>query len=170
MKRLARVGSALALGGVIAIGCTTPPPAPDPGSAARAVAVADSTWSAAAESRDLEGSAGMIAEDGIMFPPGQPPVIGRAAAREFMRQSFAIPGFRASWVTDTVVVAASGELAYTMGRSRYIVPDTTGGLDTLYAKALGVWRRDPDGKWRAVADIWNEAPQGARIVPVAAAR
>jgi uncharacterized protein (TIGR02246 family) len=169
MKRLTLAGSALALGGVIAAGCTTPP-APDTGGAARAVAVADSAWSAAAESRDLEASAAALADDGIMFPPGQPPVVGRAAAREFMRQSFAIPGFSASWVTDTVVVAGSGDLAYTMGRSRYIVPDTTGGLDTLYAKAVGIWRRDADGKWRAVADIWNESPQGPRVVPVAAAR
>ena len=108
----------------------------------------------------------MIAEDGIMFPPDLPPMIGRTAAREYMRQGFAIPGFNISWETDTVVVAASGDFAYTINRSREIETDSTGRVDTTTSKAVAVWRRDADGKWRAVADIWNAMPDGERIVPV----
>jgi uncharacterized protein (TIGR02246 family) len=138
----------------------------DLAAAAREVAAADSAWSAAASSRNLEASADMIAEDGIMFPPDLPPMIGRAAAREYMRQGFAIPGFNISWVTDTVVVAASGDFAYTINRSLEIMTDSTGRVDTTTSKAVAVWRRDGDGKWRAVADIWNAMPRGERIVPV----
>ena len=137
----------------------------DLAAAAREVAAADSAWSAAASSRNLDASADMIAEDGIMFPPDLPPMVGRPAAREFMRQGFAIPGFNISWVTDTVVVAASGDFAYTINRSREIETDSTGRVDTTTSKAVAVWRRDADGKWRAVADIWNAMPRGERIVP-----
>ena len=154
--------------GVAMIGaCNAPEPEPvDLASAAREVAAADSAWSAAASSRNLDASADMIAGDGIMFPPGMPPMIGRAAAREYMRQGFAIPGFSISWVTDTVVVAASGDFAYTINRALQIEADSTGRIDTTYSKAVAVWRRDEDGRWRAVADIWNDGPQGERIVPV----
>ena len=139
----------------------------DLAAAGREVAAADSAWSAAASSRNLDASADMIAGDGIMFPPGMPPLIGRSAAREYMRQGFELPGFHISWVTDTVVVAAAGDFAYTINRALQIVPDSTGRIDTTYAKAVAVWRKDADGRWRAVADIWNDGPQGERIVPVA---
>jgi uncharacterized protein (TIGR02246 family) len=142
-------------------------PTADPAGAQAAIAAADSAWAAAAAARDLEASVGALAVDGIMFPPGQPPVIGRAAARAFMQHAFATPGFSVSWTTDTVIVAPDGQLAYTLGRSRYTFPDAAGGLDTLHAKAVGVWRREADGQWRAVADIWNEAPPLPRIVPTA---
>jgi ketosteroid isomerase-like protein len=145
------------------------PASPDPAAAVVAVRAADSAWSAAAGAGDLEASAGAVAADGIMFPPGAPPVIGRAAARRFMQESMAIPGFSASWETDTVVVAASGDLAYAIGRSRYTFPDSAGGLDTMYAKAVSVWRLESDGEWRAVLDIWNEAPALPPILPAPSA-
>ena len=135
----------LSVAAVVA-GCTRPAPeAPDLTVAARAIAAADSAWSAAAASGNLEASAEVVAEDGIMFPPDAPPIIGRAAVREFMRQSLAVPGFSARWLTDTVIVAGSGDLAYAFGRSRYTFPDSAGAVDTVYAKAVVVWRRDPAG-------------------------
>ncbi|MEO6444006.1 MAG: hypothetical protein ABIP66_02435 [Gemmatimonadaceae bacterium] len=54
-------------------------------------------------------------------------------------------------------------------RSRYTFPDSTGAVDTRHAKAPGVRRREPDGRWGAVADIWNEAPELPRIVAKASA-
>jgi uncharacterized protein (TIGR02246 family) len=174
MTRRAIASLLLGMGGVLTGACSMPEPesagATATAGAAREVAAADSAWSAAAASRNLEASVGTMAEDGIMFPPGQPPVIGRAAVRAFMQEGFAMPGFSASWVTDTVVVASSGDLAYSIGRSRYTFPDSTGGIDTMHAKGVAVWRREADGQWRAVADIWNESPELPRIVPAAAAR
>lgn len=130
-----------------------------PEDAAAAVLAADSAWAAAAAAGQLEASVAAVAADGIMFPPGAPPVIGRTAVRQFMQEAMAIPGFGVTWQSDTVVVAESGELAYAIARSRYTFPDSAGGMDTMYAKAVSVWRRDPDGIWRAVVDIWNEAPR-----------
>jgi uncharacterized protein (TIGR02246 family) len=147
------------------------PPAADGGAASQAVRRADSVFAAAAAAHDLEGSVASLTADAVMFPPDQPPVSGRAAIREYMRQSFATPHFSVSWTTDTVVVAAGGDLAYSFARSRYTFPGRSGAagaVDTAYGKGLNVWRRDADGQWRAVADIWNGAPVMAPIRPVAA--
>jgi len=150
------------------------PPAPadtraaTPADARAAVMAADQTWAAAASRGDVDAAADALAPDGIMFPPGAPPVVGREAARAHMRQALAIPGFSITWQTDTVVVAESGELAYAIGRSRYTFPDSAGGIDTVHAKAVSVWRLEPDGKWRAVLDIWNESPALPPILPTAA--
>jgi ketosteroid isomerase-like protein len=104
-----------------------------------------------------------------MFPPDQPPVVGRAAIREYIRQAFATPHFSVSWTTDTVVVAASGDMAYSFSRSRYTFPGRSGArgaVDTVYGKGMNVWRREADGRWRAAADIWNGAPVLPPIHPV----
>ena len=137
------------------------------------ILAADSSFAAAAAAHDLEGSVGSLSADAIMFPPDQPPLVGREAIREYMRESFATPGFSITWTTDTVVASASGDIAYSFARSRYTFPARSGkagAIDTAYGKGVSVWRRDPDGRWRTVADIWNGAPALPPIRPLASAR
>ena len=163
--------------GFLLAGCRSaddgaPPPA---GSAdVRAmIRAADSSFAAAATTHDLEGSVSSLSADAIMLPPDQPPIVGRAAIREYMRESFATPGFSVSWTTDTVVASASGDLAYSFARSRYTFPSRTGkpgAIDTAYGKGVSVWRREADGQWRTVADIWNGAPTLPAIRPGASAQ
>jgi uncharacterized protein (TIGR02246 family) len=140
---------------------------PDLTAERRAVAEADSAWAAASAAGEAERSISFLADDAIMFPPGQPPVIGKAAIREFVRSSLAVPGFSVSWVSDVVRVATSGDIAYTFGRSRYTFPGSTGAIQTMNAKGVAIWRKEADGQWRCVADIWNEAPELPPISPPA---
>ena len=100
-----------------------------------------------------------MAEDGVMFPPDHAPVVGRTAIREYMAGAFATPGFSVQWVTGETRVAASGDLAYSFERSTYTIPDSGGTARTVHAKGVTVWRREADGRWRCVADIWNSAPE-----------
>jgi uncharacterized protein (TIGR02246 family) len=139
------------------LGCSRS--APDLEQARRAVAAADSAWVAAVSARDLEASVNAMAEDGTMFPPDQAPVVGRTAIREYMAAAFATPGFSVQWETDETRVASSGDLAYSFSRSRYTFPDSNGTIQTVHAKGVAVWRRETDGSWRCVADIWNGAPE-----------
>jgi uncharacterized protein (TIGR02246 family) len=164
--------------GVTLLGCQSPEtataraaPAADLAAARQAVRSADSAFAAAAAAHDLEGSVASLAADGMMLPPDQPPVIGRAAVREYMRQSFATPHFSVTWTTDTVIVAASGDMAYSFARSRYTFPGHSGkpgAVDTAYGKGVSVWRREADGRWRATVDIWNAAPTLPAILPAGA--
>ena len=147
------------------------PPVADLAAAARAVRSADSAYAAAAAARDLERSVADLTRDGIMFVPGHAPVIGRAAVREHMRQAFATPHFSVTWTTDTVVVAASGDMAYSFARSRFTFPGHSGApgaVDTAYGKGVRLWRREADGHWRQTADIWNGAPTLPPILPAGA--
>lgn len=143
--------------GSILLGCATS--APDLERARREVASADSAWAAAAAARDLEASVNAMADDGIMFPPDQAPIVGRVAIKEYMAVAFATPGFSVHWAPGEIKVASSGDMAYSFGRSRYTVPDSSGTIRTIHAKGVTVWRREADGRWRCVADIWNSAPE-----------
>jgi uncharacterized protein (TIGR02246 family) len=139
------------------LGCASS--TPDLEQARRAVVAADSAWAAAAAARDLEPSVDAMADDGIMFPPDQAPVVGRTAIKEYMAAAFATPGFSVQWVTGETRVASNGDLAYSFDRSRYTVPDSSGTIRTIHAKGVTVWRREADGRWRCVADIWNSTPE-----------
>ena len=152
---LVRTGMITLCAGFTVLGCATR--AVDLVKARRAVAAADSAWAAAAAAHDLEASVNAMAEDGIMFPPDQAPVVGRAAIRKYMAAAFATPGFSVQWATGEVRVSTSGDLAYSLDRSRYTVPDSSGTIRTFPAKGVAVWRREADGNWRCVADIWNGA-------------
>jgi len=44
---------------------------------------------AATSARDLEGLTGMWHEDAVLLPPGQAPVVGRAAFEKFVMRNFA---------------------------------------------------------------------------------
>jgi uncharacterized protein (TIGR02246 family) len=165
---------ALVILGATLVACETgsdrAAPRADGANAQASIRAADSAFAAAAAAHDLEGSAGSLSADAIMFAPEQPPLVGRAAIREYMRESFATPGFSVSWTTDTIVVAASNDMAYSFARSRYTFPGHSGkpgAIDTAYGKGLSIWRREADGRWRTVADIWNGAPTLPPIRPTA---
>lgn len=151
------VGGMSGLAVIASVSCVVPPVDLEP--ARRAIAQADRAWAAAAASRDLEASVSAMAEDGVMYPPDQPPVIGREAIRKYMASAFATPGFSVTWTTGEIRVAAGGDLAYSDARSRYTVADAAGTIRTIHAKGIAIWRRGSDGTWRCVADIWNSAPE-----------
>ena len=96
------------------------------------------------------------AEDGTVLPPGSPPVVGKAAIREFVTKSFQTPGFSISWDTTTVVVSRSNDIAYTTGTNRVSFRDPDAKQVIVEGKAVAVWRRGNDGAWKCVVDIWND--------------
>ena len=97
--------------------------------------------------------AAFYAEDAEVFPPNHPPVSGRAAIREFWKGMIST-GVRLS-VLDTKKIEESGELAYGSGAYELTLPAPGGGTVTDTGKYIVVYRRQADGSWRAIADIFN---------------
>ena len=56
------------------------------------------------------------------------------------------------WQPTFAAVSASGDLAYTLGTYRLETRDDDGRVGAATGEYLTVWRRDGDGRWRAVAD------------------
>lgn len=119
----------------------------------------DREWSRmAADSRDVEQIVAFWTDDAEVVPPGAPLVRGKAAIREFVTQSLAIPGFRISWRPDHASVSTDGTLGYTTGVNSVTVPGSDGRLTTIEGRYTTVWRRGVDGSWKCVIDIWNSGP------------
>jgi ketosteroid isomerase-like protein len=107
---------------------------------------------------DLERTLSFWSADAIVMPPGQPAVVGKAAIREFLQQTSAIPGFSITWVPEQATVANDADLGFMVERNRVTFADATGAIREQFGKAVTVWRKDSMGTWKCVVDTWNENP------------
>lgn len=153
-----RVLSVLALTSLIA-GCAGDSKAPlDLETERAALMQASRDWAQAAQEQDTERLLSFWTEDAIVMPPDQPAVIGKPAIREYVAAAGAIPGFTISWEPERATISESGDMGYLIEHNRVTMNDAAGAPQTQYGKVVTVWRKDADGAWKCVVDVWNNNP------------
>ena len=115
-------------------------------------------WSDAASSGDLDRIVSYWGEEATVMMAGLPTFRGKSAIRGYIAESLKIPGFKISWEPLEAHVSASGDMGYIVERSQVTVPDSTGKLITSHSRAVTVWRKGADGRWRNMVDISNADP------------
>jgi ketosteroid isomerase-like protein len=124
-----------------------------------AIMKADSTWSAlAAELKDVDKTVSYWSDDAVLIPPGQPVVKGKEALRKFVEDSKNIPGFSISWRSSDIHFSPDGKLAYMYGENLMSMNDSTGNKISIPGRGYTVWRKEADGNWKCVVDMWNSPP------------
>ena len=121
----------------------------------RAIRETDIEFSKAGAAKDLERAVAFYAEDAALLEPNAPIVMGKEAIRTAWSQLIAKPGFAISWQPTKVEVSRGGDLGYTMGTYELTTHDPTGKPETDRGKYVTVWKKQPDGSWKAAADIFN---------------
>jgi len=116
-------------------------------------------WAQAAATGDAERIASYWADDAVVMPPDQAAIVGKAAILEFVRASLAMPGFSVTWEPEQASIAGSGDVGYLIERNQFTLQDDSGTLLTLHGKSATVWRKDANGAWKCVVDIWNDNPR-----------
>jgi len=116
---------------------------------------ADAEWLKAFEAKDVEGMLSFYAEDAAVFPPKAPIVSGREAIRKMLEELTANPGFELTWESVKVEIAESCDLAWVQATMVFRMQDSEGNLQEDRGKAVLVWKKQPDGSWKVVADIFN---------------
>jgi ketosteroid isomerase-like protein len=131
------------------------PEGPDPSKALADLQRADSMIQAAIAARDAERTASFYAENAVLMPVAEPAVEGRVAILEEWRHVFGIPGFanRATLVAAEPSVA--GDLGYTRGTYESPMSGPDGQPLLERGKWVSVWKRQDDGQWRIIVDIFN---------------
>lgn len=118
----------------------------------------DREWAAAATRGEVEGILVFWTEDATVVPPSAPVIHGKAAIRDYVLRSLAIPGFKIQWHPESAAISADGTLGYTTGENAVTVPSSEGKFITIAGRYTTVWRRDRAGDWKCVIDIWNSGP------------
>jgi len=126
-----------------------------------AILSADTAWLAAAQAKNIDSTLSFWTADARVISPGQPVLVGHEAIRGMLKDGFATPGFSVTWHTTDVVVAPSGDVAYSFGTNAFTVPNVQGGLDTLRGQGVVIWRKGRDGRWRSAVDTWTPLPSVA---------
>ena len=110
-------------------------------------------WNAVV-AKDVDTFISICAEEDIMFPPNAPMARGKQAVRGYMSQMFATPGFAVSrQPPGQVEVSRAADLGYTWDTLEVTVSDAKGNPVTQRGKHVVVWKKQPDGTWKIVADI-----------------
>lgn len=123
----------------------------------------DAEWaSLAAANQDVDKIISYWSADAVVIPPGQPAIEGKAALKDFVTATQKIPGFRIHWVSDRVSFSPDGKFAYMHGRNETTLNGPDGKPMTIPGRGITVWRKEADGQWRCVIDIWNEPPSPAK--------
>ena len=114
----------------------------------------EAQWSRTAAANDLEGSVSYYSDDASILPPNAPIASGKQAIRAVWASVLG-PGVSVSWQVSKLEVSRSGDLAYVMGVYQFARKDPQGQLVTDHGKTVEVWKKQADGKWKTVADIFN---------------
>src|SRR5712691_3916322 len=118
---------------------------------------------------DIDSVAAIFAEDAVQMPPNSPPLVGRAAIRQFWRQ--AVEWGKWEFTLQAVDVSVSGPMA--VERGKYALKFSAGpaappGMNSFvdHGSYLVHWRHEPDGRWRAVSDApVSEVPLASGMNP-----
>ena len=103
----------------------------------------------AVRAKDWDAVSALYADDGMLMPPNQPTVTGRAAIHDWLANFPPIVSFD----LRTEEVTGMGDLAYVRGRWTYVL--ALEGSPSDSGRFLEIHRLQPDGTWRITRDIFN---------------
>jgi uncharacterized protein (TIGR02246 family) len=126
----------------------------------------DAQWSAAAGAKDLDKTVSYYSAEAIVMPPNASAATTKEAIRSAWKEMLTSPGAAISWKTTKVEVAKSGDLAYVSGTYEETMTDASGKPVKDHGKYVEIFKKQADGTWKVVADIWNsDLPASAPAAP-----
>jgi uncharacterized protein (TIGR02246 family) len=125
-----------------------------------AVRAVDAEWARAATAGDAKAVTAVYASDATLLPPNEAEVKGEAVGKY---NADMLRTYPAKMELSTATVEGRGDLAYAVGTWR-ATPTAKKGAKALppeEGKYLEVLKKQADGSWKIVYDMWNSnAPAG----------
>jgi ketosteroid isomerase-like protein len=131
---------------------------------------ADAQYAQAAGSMNVDAWLGLYAPNATLYAPNMAPITGTEAIRAFGTQMSSAAGFSAVFHPTAVEVGSGGDIGYTL--SHYVV--TMNGPDGKPVTEKGpdfhLWKKQADGSWKIVLDLWNSEDPLPAPAPAPAGR
>ena len=164
MKNSLYVANAIIL---IATGCNQAADTRD--ADVKALRDTEAQWNQDYASKDAGKVVAHYADDAILMGPGMAASSGRDAINNTIKQMLSDPALSLKFQASKVEVAKSGDVGYTQGSYTMAMTDPyTKQLINDHGSYVTTYRKQPDGTWKAVADIaTSEVPPPAPPPPSA---
>lgn len=117
-----------------------------------AIAQSARAFSAAYVREDIDELVSYYTENGVAISNARPPIVGRAALRDYWQVGEGVDVLRHRSVSDELVI--EGDLAYDRGTFDGAT-SRDGNVVEFGGNYLIVWRRGADGTWRMAQDMWS---------------
>ncbi len=124
-----------------------------------ALLATDGALERAYAAKNVNAALGFFAPSASVLGAGVPTSTGRAAIRKSLAAAFGVSDLSISWHADKAGVSGSGDLGYTSGKNRVSFGSKSKTLPII-GKYVTVWKRQPDGTWKVILDIYNDDAPG----------
>lgn len=109
-------------------------------------------WQKYVADKDAKGFTAYFTPNAIAFSPGAPVAVGYDQILKANAEYFASPGLKLSWVTTSVEVSESGDMAVERGHFTETMDDKSGKPVTRKGKFATTWVKTSGGSWKALTD------------------
>jgi ketosteroid isomerase-like protein len=127
----------------------------------------DAQWAKSAAAKDVDATVGYYADDASLLAPNAPIASDKASIRAAWSALLG-PDTSLNWQASKVEVARSSDLAYVQGVYQFSTKDAHGKPEMDRGKFVEVWKKQADGNWKVVEDIFNTDLPAQKAEPVAA--
>lgn len=114
----------------------------------------ETQWNQDFVSKDAEKLLAHYADDAVLMGSGMPSSSGKDAIRKTLKDMVADPALSLKFQSSKVEVAKGGDVAYTQGSYTMTMTDPNSKqVINDHGSYVTTYRKQPDGSWKAVADI-----------------
>ena len=142
----------------LSFGCAPQQPATPPDNRAAdeaAIRKADTDWSNAAQTKQVDAWVAFYTDDATVLPPNEPMAMGKDPIRKSIGELLGMPALNLKWQPTKVEVSRSGDIGYSFGTYEMTANDPQGKPITDRGKYVEVWKKQADGSWKCAVDTYN---------------
>ena len=123
-----------------------------------ALRAAADAYHQAASTKDVQSVVSHYADDAMMVPPNAARVEGIEGVRNYRFGFIETPGVELRFELTRVEVSSGGDMGWTLALAdvTFDRPDGQPGSDSV--RDFHVWKKQDDGSWKVVVDMWNSGP------------
>lgn len=120
----------------------------------KAIQDTETQWNKDFAAKDADKITAHYADDAVLMTPGMPSSAGKDAIRNIAKGMISDPALAMKFQSSRVEVAKSGDVAYTQGTYTMTMTDPQSKqVINDHGSYVTTYRKQPDGSWKAVADI-----------------
>ena len=135
------------------------PAKPDTAAETQAIETVENGQIAAVNQKNVDGATSLYSTDAVFIGDDGKAVRGKDAISTGFKQFLADPAMKIDYTPGEKSFSSSGDLAYsTASFTESFTDPKTKKPVTITGTNLSVWRKQPDGSWKLVADSNPAAP------------